>query len=169
MICNMDCLHCIYPDCRNDQLTPDDYKASTERDRDSVQDNRDAKGQRRAAYQKAYRAANRDKLAAYQKAYRAANRDKRAAYQKDYDAANRDKRAAQQKAYYAANRDKLAAQQKIRDRRKAAGYTQSGLAALIGVTRSAVSLWENCKGPADWDKLEAVFPNIKKEVLTNDR
>lgn len=116
MICNMD--------CNNDQLTPDDYKASTRRARESVQDNRDAKGQRRAAYQK---------------------------------------------AYYAANRDKLAAQKKIRDRRKAAGYTQRGLAALIGVTRSAVSLWENCKDPADWDKLEAVFPNIKKEVLTNDR
>lgn len=124
MICNMDCLHCIYPDCRNDQLTPDDYKASTERDRDSVKDNRDAKGQRLAAQKKAYRAANRDKLAA---------------------------------------------QQKIRDRRKAAGYTQCKLAALIGVHFATISQWENCKAPANWDKLEAIFPDIKKEVLTNDR
>ncbi len=124
MICNMDCLHCIHPDCLNDQLTPDDYKASTERDRDSVKDNRDAKGQRLAAHQK---------------------------------------------AYYAANRDKVAAQKKIRDRRKAAGYTQRELAALIGVHFTTISLWENYKVPADWDKLDAVFPNIKKEVLTNDR
>jgi len=160
MICNMDCLHCIHPDCINDQLAPEDFRAGTERDRESVQDNRDAKAQRLADYQKAYYAANREKVADYQKAYRAANREKLAAQQKAYYAANREKVAAQQKAYYAANREKVADQKTIRDRRKAAGYTLRQLGDLIGVHFTTVSLWERCQAPADWGKLETVFPGI---------
>ena len=71
--------------------------------------------------------------------------------------------AAQQKAYYEANRDRLAAQQKIRDRRLAAGYTQQALGDLIGVTNAAICNWEKCKVPADWAKLEQIFPGITKE------
>ena len=72
--------------------------------------------------------------------------------------------AARQKAYREANRDRLAAQQKIRDRRLAAGYTQQALGDLIGVTNATICNWEKCKVPADWAKLEQVFPGITKEA-----
>ena len=72
--------------------------------------------------------------------------------------------AARQKAYREANRDRLAAQKKIRDRRLAAGYTQQALGDLIGVTNATICNWEKCKVPADWAKLEQVFPGITKEA-----
>ena len=75
-----------------------------------------------------------------------------------------DKLAAQQRAYREANRDKLDAQQRIRDRRLAAGYTQRELGARLGVTGAAICQWERCKAPANWGKLERVFPGITKEV-----
>ena len=77
--------------------------------------------------------------------------------------ARQERVAAQQKAYYEANRDRLAAQQKIRDRRLAAGYTQKALGDLVGVTNATICHWEKCKVPADWAKLEQVFPGITKE------
>ena len=70
--------------------------------------------------------------------------------------------AAQQKAYREANKDKIAAQQKsIALARKAQGMTQSGLAAIVGVTQSTVSLWETGAVKANWDKLCAVLPELE--------
>ena len=70
--------------------------------------------------------------------------------------------AAWQKAYYEANKDKIAAQQKsIALARKAQGMTQSGLAAIVGVTQSTVSLWETGAVKANWDKLCAVLPELE--------
>ena len=94
---------------------------------------------------------------------RAAKQRRLAAQQKAYYEANRDRLAAQQKAYYEANRDRVAAQKKIRDRRLASGYTQQALADLVGVTNATICNWEKCKVPADWAKLERVFPGITKE------
>lgn len=74
------------------------------------------------------------------------------------------RRAAQKRAYYEANREKVAAQQIIRARRCASGYTQNELSALVGVSQAAICLWERCKVPADFDRLEAVFPGITKEA-----
>ena len=173
-ICNKDCLHCPYPDCINDDLDYEDYKAAAELEREIILP-RTAKQRKVATYQKAYREANREKVAArkkayyeanrekvatYQKAYREANREKVATYQKAYREANREKVATYQKAYYEANREKVAAQQKIRDRRLAEGYTQRDLARLIGVTQPTVARWETCVVPADWDKLRSIFPDI---------
>lgn len=70
--------------------------------------------------------------------------------------------AAQKKAYREANKDKIAAQQKsIALARKAQGMTQSGLAAIVGVTQSTVSLWETGAVKANWDKLCAVLPELE--------
>lgn len=70
--------------------------------------------------------------------------------------------AAQQKAYREANKDKVAARQKsIALARKARGMTQSGLAAIVGVTQATVSLWEIGAVKASWDKLCAVLPELE--------
>ena len=70
--------------------------------------------------------------------------------------------AAQQKAYREANKDKVAARQKsIALARKAQGMTQSGLAAIVGVTQATVSLWETGALKANWDKLCAVLPELE--------
>ena len=70
--------------------------------------------------------------------------------------------AAYQKAWYEANKDKVAAQQKsIALARKAQGMTQSGLAAIVGVTQATVSLWETGAVKANWDKLCAALPELE--------
>ena len=76
--------------------------------------------------------------------------------------AQQRKIAAQQKAYREANKDKIAAQQKsIALARKAQGMTQSGLAAIVGVTRATVSMWETGAVKANWDKLCAMLPELE--------
>ena len=133
--CNHDCLNCPYPDvpaeCLDAPLTVDDYKWLAELDREIINP----------------KTAQQRKIAARQKAYREANKDKV---------------AAQQKAYYEANKDKIAAQQKsIALARKAQGMTQSGLAAIVGVTRATVSMWETGAVKANWDKLCAMLPELE--------
>ena len=80
-ICNKDCLHCPYPDCINDDLDYEDYKAASELEREIILP-RTAKQRKVAARKKAYYEANREKVAAQHKAYREANREKVAAQQK---------------------------------------------------------------------------------------
>ena len=148
--CNRNCLECPYPDvpeeCLEAALTWDEWQELDAIDKDIINP-KTAKQKAIAARQKAYREANKDKVAARQKAYREANKDKV---------------AAQQKAYYEANKDKVAAQQKsIAMARKAQGMTQSGLAAIVGVTQATVSMWETGALKANWDKLCAALPELE--------
>ena len=70
--------------------------------------------------------------------------------------------AARQKAYREANKDRVAAWQKsIALARKARGMTQIELAAIVGVTRVTVSLWETGAVKANWDKLCAALPELE--------
>ena len=133
--CNHNCLECPYPDvpeeCLETALTWDEYKELDVIDKDIINP--------KTAKQKA--------VAAQRKAW--------------YEA-NKDRVAAQQKAYREANKDKVAAQQKcIALVRKARGMTQSELAAIAGVTRVTVSLWETGAVKANWDKLCAVLPELE--------
>ena len=178
--CNHNCLECPYPDvpeeCLEAALTWDEYKELDVIDKDIINPKTtkqkavaaqqkawyEANKDKVAARQKAYREANKDKVAAQQKAYREANKDKVAARRKAYREANKDKVAARRKAYREANKDKVAARQKsIALARKAQGMTQSGLAAIVGVTQATVSLWETGAVKANWDKLCAALPELE--------
>ena len=133
--CNRNCLECPYPDvpeeCLEAALTWDEWQELDAIDKDIINP-KTAKQKAIAARQKAYREANKDKV------------------------------AAQQKAYYEANKDKVAAQQKsIAMARKAQGMTQSGLAAIVGVTQATVSMWETGALKANWDKLCAALPELE--------
>ena len=133
--CNHNCLECPYPDvpeeCLEAALTWDEYKELDAIDKDIINP-KTAKQKAVAAQQKAYREANKDKV------------------------------AAQRKAYREANKDKVAAQQKcIALARKTRGMTQTGLAAIVGVTRVTVSMWETGVVKANWDKLCAVLPELE--------
>ena len=133
--CNHNCLECPYPDvpeeCLEAALTWDEYKALDVIDKDIINP-KTAKQKAVAARQKAWYEANKDKVAAQQKAYREANKDKVAAQQKSIALA-----------------------------RKAQGMTQSGLAAIVGVTQATVSLWETGAVKANWDKLCAALPELE--------
>ena len=69
----------------------------------------------KAAYAKAYYAANKEKKMAYAEAYREANREKKAAYAKAYREANREETNAYAKAYQKANREELKAKRDERN------------------------------------------------------
>ena len=60
----------------------------------------------RAAYNKAYRKANKEKLDAKDKAYRKANKEKIAARNKAYKEANKEKVTAYKKSWFEANKEK---------------------------------------------------------------
>ena len=163
--CNHNCLECPYPDvpeeCLEAALTWDEYKELDVIDKDIINP-KTTKQKAVAAQQKAWYEANKDKVAARQKAWYEANKDKVAAQQKAYREANKDKVAARRKAYREANKDKVAARQKsIALARKAQGMTQSGLAAIVGVTQATVSLWETGAVKANWDKLCAALPELE--------
>ena len=163
--CNHNCLECPYPDvpeeCLEAELTWDEYRELNAIDKDIINP-KTAKQKAVAAQRKAYREANKDRVAAQRKAWYEANKDRVAAQQKAWYEANKDRVAAQQKAYREANKDRVAAQQKsIAMARKAQGMTQSGLAAIVGVTQATVSLWETGALKANWDKLCAVLPELE--------
>ena len=90
---------------------------------------------------------------------------KRAAFQKAYREANREKVAAYQKAYYDANREKVAAAgRRIADARRAVGYTQAALAKLLHISQPTLSHWETGAIPPRWELLRQVLPDLGEEA-----
>ena len=66
----------------------------------------------RAAYQRAYREANKEKIAVQRKTYREANKEKIAASLKAWYEANKEEALAQRKAWYEANKEEVLADRK---------------------------------------------------------
>ena len=71
-----------------------------------------ANKERKAAIDRAYREANKEKIQARRKDYYEANKDMILAKQKVYVEANKEKKAATDKAYYEANKEKITAYKK---------------------------------------------------------
>ena len=84
----------------NFQITQEEINQSRKRDRESDLESLDHHQRKIAAYQAAYREANREKIAAQKAAYREANREKIAAQKAAYYEANREKYNAYMRAYY---------------------------------------------------------------------
>ena len=83
----------------NFQITQEEINQSRKRDRESDLESLDHHQRKIAAYQAAYREANREKIAAYHAAYREANREKIAAQKAAYREANREKYNAYMREY----------------------------------------------------------------------
>ena len=94
------------------RLTNEDIKRSREADKAAMFDRLPPEKKKIAAYQRAYREANREEIAAKQRAYREANREEIAAKKRAYYEANREEIAAKQRAYYEANREKITARRR---------------------------------------------------------
>ena len=73
MRCNRDCLHCIYDDCIEDELTAQDYRDLTEIDSDILHP-KTPRQRKIAAYKREYYEANREQIAAYKREYMRAYR-----------------------------------------------------------------------------------------------
>ena len=86
--CDRNCFRCPYPDCILDEedMSPEDWRESTERERSIKRAGRSEKAARNAAYYQA----NKEKIAAQQAAYYQANKEKIAAYYAAYYRAHKD-------------------------------------------------------------------------------
>ena len=73
-VCNEDCFHCPYPDCVRDDLTADTYAELALLE--NIINPPTLKQRKVAAYNRAYREANKEKVAAYNRAYYEANKEK---------------------------------------------------------------------------------------------
>lgn len=125
---------------KNFVMTPEEYRASSQRDRQGRKPPRGmdpaaaraARNARQRVYyqthreeilekQKVYRDSHRD----YMRDYRAANRERLLEYQRVYYASHAEEKAVRQKAYYQAHREEILA--KARERRvnkMSGGYTE---------------------------------------------
>ena len=75
--CTMDCFRCPFPDCiNNEEANLQERKNLAELEREIIL-SKSEKNKKVAAYQKAYREANKEKIAAHKKAHYEANKEKR--------------------------------------------------------------------------------------------
>ena len=88
----------------DEPLSAQEYRESTQRDKDAVFAEKGTDERRKArmvaAYQREYREANKDQIAAKKREYYEANKDQIAAYQREYREANKDQIAAKKRKYY---------------------------------------------------------------------
>lgn len=131
-----------------------------------------------AAYNKAYRLANKEKRAAYQKAWYLENKEKRLEQVKANYLENKEKIAEQKKAYYLANKEKKAEQTKSWNKtnpKKRVAYHKAYLLRLNlinkKISRRTLNAWAlqvkqrdcyTCRDCGATDKLHAhhIWPKI---------
>ena len=117
--------------------------------------------EKRKAYDKAYREANKDKIRAQRKFYREANADKEKARHKAYREANKDKIKAQGKAYREANKDKIRSQRKSHWQK----YKDKNLARLKIYRESHREIRCALENKRKAAKKEAMLPSTDLEVI----
>lgn len=118
---------------KNFVMTPEEYRASTQRDRQGRKPPRGmdpataraARNARQKVYYQTHREeilekqkVYRDSHRGYMRDYRAANRERLLEYQRVYDASHAEEKAARQKAYYQAHREEILAKARERNARK---------------------------------------------------
>ena len=111
----------------------------------------------KAAYDVAYRAANKSKYIAYQAAYRAENKDKTAARHAAYHAANKDKIAASHAARYAANKGKYTAYRAAETMNLSDVYVRSVIAHGSGIPSKYI--------PAELIEVKRLHLRIKRALM----
>ena len=139
--CDHNCFECPFLDCIADDMTPEEWRESQRRNRDTHLDTKKKR-------QRAYREANRDKIAESKRAYYKANRDKIAESQRAYREANRDKIAESKRAY--------------REARRWAGLTQTAVADALGISQSTYSLWETGAVPSDYNTVMGAIARLAR-------
>ena len=165
-ICTGDCFHCPFPDCVNDSMTIQDYRAEAKLDRELREEIRGSRQRERDPYFAEYRAQNREAIAARHRNYYAANRNRIAAYKRDWYAANRDRVRAEQDAYREAARFRTdqAAAQALRGCRKAAGLSQMQLAALVRLAHVTISRYETGASPFKPEIFREALPELEQTI-----
>ena len=138
-VCDQNCFECPYPDCIVDGLLPSDMERNDQLDETAYRNRRQA-----------YYSTHKEQVAATARVYYQSNSERI----KEHCRAYRDANAAQLSETQAC----------IRPARLNAGYSQRKLASLIGVSNTTISLWESGRLPANWDKLCAVLPSLKKKA-----
>lgn len=151
--CNGDCFNCPYPDvpeeCLSAPLTEQERVRSAAEEIERIKHMPLPKElkQKRIHYWE-----NREEILKKRREKRNENIGASRAYIREY-----------QRNYRAENKRKYGAvQKKIAQSRKRRGWTQAGLAQMIGVSECTVRNWENSHSRANWDLLVGVFPELKK-------
>lgn len=116
-VCNRDCFNCIYEDCIDDRVTPEEYQRSAAVDRQHALAKDDQKQKARDYYLQ-----NREKKLAAAKVYYQSHKKEAKAYLRKYRANNRELTNARQRAWYAKHREEILArqrEQRLKKRREA--------------------------------------------------
>lgn len=116
MICDRDCLHCVFEDC----IVPDDWEPTADEIRQSEQTDRDAwRYNCEADYDG--EAAKRKRISDSKRRYYLEHRAECLAYQKAYSDGHKTERSQRNRAYYEANKNRInARRQDLRRKNKLA-------------------------------------------------
>ena len=167
--CSHNCLACPYPDvpveCVNAPLSVEDFAELEEMDRELF---RSAKQKRAAKYSRKHYTKNREAMIKRAVKWNRDHPERRKAIVQKYEANNREKiKALRRQADRTRNNER---QEKLRTEqsciaayRKARGLSQRRLAELTGISQHTISKWERGIRPANWDRLYAALPELRKE------
>lgn len=146
------CLTCQFSECIYDGAAYADRDRQLAVDKDIVAGDKTTRQLRTAAYNRAYREANRERIAEQRRAYHREHREERAAKYREYCKGNIEKLSSRQQILFLC--------------RKKAGMPQEELARRLGVSQKTISVWERGLSPCRWDLLETVFPGITERSVS---